>query len=67
VMTDDSVVRTRLSSVKFIFAFSAGVVISFALLPMVAALGGAHNPQLGWQLAFVIVGLVAIGFFLITG
>ena len=67
VMTDDSVVRTRLSSVKFIFAFSAGVVISFALLPMVDALGGKSNPQLGWQLAFVIVGLVAIGFFLITG
>ena len=67
VMTDDSVVRTRLSSVKFIFAFSAGTVISFALLPMVDALGGKTNPQLGWQLAFVIVGLVAIGFLLVTG
>jgi len=67
VMTDDSVTRTRLSSIKFIFAFSAGVVISFALLPMVDALGGKDNPQLGWQLAFVVVGLVAIGFFLVTG
>ncbi len=67
VMTDDSVARTRLSSIKFIFAFSAGVVISFTLLPMVDALGGQGNPQLGWQLAFAIVGLVAIGFFLVTG
>lgn len=66
VMTDDPVVRTRLSSIKFFFAFSAGVVISFTLLPMVAFLGG-ENKQLGWQLAFVVVGLVAIGFFLVTG
>lgn len=66
VMTDDPVKRTRLSSIKFVFAFSAGVVISFTLLPMVDFLGG-ENQQLGWQLAFVIVGLVAIGFFLITG
>lgn len=67
VMTDDPVVRTRLSSFKFIFAFSAGVVISFTLLPLVDLLGGKSNPQMGWQLAFIIVGFVAIGFFLVTG
>ncbi|HLP25629.1 MAG TPA: MFS transporter, partial [Acidobacteriota bacterium] len=66
VMTNDAVERTRLSSIKFIFAFSAGMVISATLLPMVSALGGDKNPQLGWQLAFAIVGVVAIGFFLIT-
>jgi len=65
VMTSNPVERTRLSSIKFIFAFSAGMVISATLLPMVSALGGA-NPQRGWQLAFVIVGIVAVGFFLIT-
>lgn len=66
VMTNDAVERTRLSSIKFIFAFSAGMVISATLLPMVSALGGDQNPQLGWQLAFAIVGVVAIGFFLVT-
>ncbi len=66
VMTNDAVERTRLSSIKFICAFSAGMVISATLLPMVSALGGDKNPQLGWQLAFAIVGVVAIGFFLIT-
>jgi len=45
VMTNDPVVRTRLSSIKFIFAFSAGVVISFTLLPMVDFIGGKNNPD----------------------
>lgn len=66
VMTSNPVERTRLSSIKFMFAFSAGMVISATLLPMVTALGGDKNPQLGWQLAFAVVGVVAIGFFLIT-
>ncbi|MDI1247469.1 MAG: MFS transporter [Lacunisphaera sp.] len=66
VMTNNPVERTRLSSIKFIFAFTAGMVISATLLPMVSALGGDRNPQLGWQLAFAVVGVVAIGFFLIT-
>jgi len=66
VMTSNPVERTRLSSIKFIFAFSAGMVISATLLPMVSALGGSADPQRGWQLAFIVVGIVAIGFFLIT-
>jgi GPH family glycoside/pentoside/hexuronide:cation symporter len=66
VMTSDPVERTRLASIKFVFAFSAGMVISATLLPMVSALGGDKNPQRGWQLAFVLVGLVAVGFFLVT-
>lgn len=66
VMTSDPVERTRLASIKFIFAFSAGMVISAALLPMVSALGGDKAPQRGWQLSFVVVGLVAVGFFLVT-
>jgi GPH family glycoside/pentoside/hexuronide:cation symporter len=66
VMTSNPVERTRLSSIKFIFAFTAGMVISATLLPMVSALGGDRNPQLGWQLAFAVVGVVAVGFFLIT-
>lgn len=65
VMTNRAAERTRLSSIKFIFAFSAGMVISATLLPMASYLGKG-NPQLGWQLAFVIVGAVAVGFFLLT-
>ncbi len=66
VMTNNPVERTRLSSIKFFFAFLAGTVISAALLPMTEAFGGADNPQRGWQLAFVVVGVVAVGFFLMT-
>lgn len=65
VLTNDPVERTRLSSIKFICAFSAGMVVSATLLPMVSWLG-AGSPQRGWQLSFVIIGLVAIGFLLIT-
>jgi GPH family glycoside/pentoside/hexuronide:cation symporter len=66
VMTTTAAERTQLSSVKFIFAFSAGIAVSATLLPLVR-LFGADNPQRGWQMAFVVYGLVAVGFFLITG
>jgi GPH family glycoside/pentoside/hexuronide:cation symporter len=66
VMTTTATERTQLSSMKFVFAFSAGIVVSATLLPLVDALG-AGNAQRGWQLAFVVYGLIAIGFFLITG
>ncbi|HYD85575.1 MAG TPA: glycoside-pentoside-hexuronide (GPH):cation symporter, partial [Opitutus sp.] len=66
VMTTTAAERTQLSSVKFVFAFSAGIAVSATLLPLVDFLGG-DNAQRGWQLAFVVYGLVAIGFFLVTG
>jgi GPH family glycoside/pentoside/hexuronide:cation symporter len=66
VMTTTAAERTQLSSVKFVFAFSAGVVVSATALPLVDLLG-AGNPQRGWQLAFVVYGIVAVAFFLITG
>ena len=67
VLSDSAATRTRLSSVKFVFAFSAGMVISAVLLPLASWLGdGGHNPQRGWQLSFVLVGAVALGFFLLT-
>lgn len=65
VMTTTAADRTQLASVKFMFAFGANLVVSATLLPIVDALG-AGNPQRGWQLAFVVYGLVAIGFFLLT-
>lgn len=66
VLTNDPVQRTRLSSIKFVFAFSAGIAISAALLPMVDFIGG-DDKEFGWQMAFVVVGFVAIGFLLFTG
>lgn len=67
VMSPSPATRTRLSSVKFVFAFSAGMVISAVLLPLAKWLGEeGRNPQRGWQLAFVLVGVVALGFFLLT-
>jgi glycoside/pentoside/hexuronide:cation symporter, GPH family len=67
VLTRDPTERTRLSSIKFMFAFSAGMVISATLLPMVRFFGpGDAGPQRGWQLTFVVVGLVAVAFFWLT-
>lgn len=67
VMTANAAERTRLSSIKFIFAFSAGMVISAALLPLVHALGNyGQSPQRGWQLTFIIVGIVAVAFLVIA-
>jgi GPH family glycoside/pentoside/hexuronide:cation symporter len=66
VMTTTAAERTRLSSMKFVFAFAAGIVVSATCLPLVDSLG-AGNAQRGWQLAFVVYGAVAVVFFLITG
>ena len=65
VITGDSNERTSVSSFKFIFAFSAGIIVSATLLPMTKALGG-DNPAKGWQLTFIIYGIAAIIFFLIA-
>jgi GPH family glycoside/pentoside/hexuronide:cation symporter len=65
VISADSNERTTVSSVKFICAFLAGTIVSFTLLPMVKKLGGGNAPR-GWQLSFVIYGIAAVIFFLIT-
>lgn len=65
VISPDSNERTTVSSVKFLFAFSAGIIVSATLLPMVKTLG-AGNDVRGWQLSFVIYGIAAIAFFLIA-
>lgn len=67
VMTAKAAERTRLSSIKFVFAFSAGMVVSAILLPLANLLGDDGTaPRKGWQLAFVIIGSVAFAFFMIT-
>lgn len=65
VISPHSADRTAVSSMKFIFAFAAGILVSATLLPMTKYLGGG-NDRLGWQYSFIIYGIAAIGFFLIT-
>lgn len=65
VLTSNPVERTTLSSMKFVFAFAAGMIVSATLLPMAKAFGGADVVR-GWQLAFVVIGAAAMAFFLIT-
>ena len=65
VISPDSNDRTTVSSMKFLFAFSAGIIVSATLLPMVKALGGTNEAQ-GWQYTFMIYGIAAIIFFFIA-
>jgi GPH family glycoside/pentoside/hexuronide:cation symporter len=65
VISGDSKERTTVSSVKFIFAFAAGMIVSATLLIMVKKLGGGNEAQ-GWQYSFMIYGVAAIVFFLIA-
>lgn len=65
VISADSIERTKLSSIKFLFAFAAGIIVSATLLPMARELGGG-NPARGWQYSFMIYGAAAIVFYLIA-
>lgn len=65
VISPNSNDRTTISSVKFLFAFAAGIIVSATLLPMVKGLGGGDDAK-GWTLSFVIYGIAAVVFFLIT-
>lgn len=65
VISGDSNERTGVSSVKFLFAFGAGIIVSATLLPMTKALGGGSDAK-GWSNTFIIYGIAAIIFFLIT-
>jgi glycoside/pentoside/hexuronide:cation symporter, GPH family len=65
VISPDSNERTSVSSINFIFAFAAGIIVSATLLPMTKALGGGNDAQ-GWQYTFMIYGAAAVIFFLIA-
>ncbi|MFZ5495391.1 MAG: MFS transporter [Verrucomicrobiota bacterium] len=65
VITPDPIERTSVSSIKFVFAFSGGLFTAATLLPMTRWLGGTDSAR-GWQLAFVVYGLVFVVFFLIA-
>jgi GPH family glycoside/pentoside/hexuronide:cation symporter len=66
VISADSKERTTVSSVKFIFAYGAGIIVSATLLPMIKGIGGNIDSPRGWSLSFVIYGVAAVIFFLIT-
>jgi GPH family glycoside/pentoside/hexuronide:cation symporter len=57
--------RTSLSSIKFVGAFLGGIIISFLMLKSVGWLSGG-NPERGWQHTFIVIGALAVVFFLIT-
>jgi GPH family glycoside/pentoside/hexuronide:cation symporter len=65
VISPNSDERTSVSSFKFLFAFSAGIIVSATLLPMVKAFGGNDEAH-GWQMSFIVYGIAAIVFFLIA-
>ncbi|MBK8946754.1 MAG: MFS transporter [Ignavibacteriae bacterium] len=65
VITPNSNERTSVSSFKFLFAFAAGIIVSATLLPLVQILGKGNEGK-GWQSAFIIYGIAAVIFFLIT-
>jgi GPH family glycoside/pentoside/hexuronide:cation symporter len=65
VISPDPNDRTTLSSIKFVGAYAAGMIVSQCLLPM-STLLGRGNAARGWQLSFVIIGAAAVVFFLIT-
>jgi GPH family glycoside/pentoside/hexuronide:cation symporter len=68
VITPNPKDRTALSSIKFVGAFAAGIVVSATLLPMAKVGGwlGATTVQRGWQMSFTIYGIAAIISFLIV-
>jgi glycoside/pentoside/hexuronide:cation symporter, GPH family len=65
VISADSHDRTSISSIKFVFAYAAGVIASASLLPLSKALGHGQATK-GWQLSFVVYGIAATAFFLIA-
>ena len=65
VISPDSNERTSVSSIKFIFAYAAGIIVSATLLPMVKAFGNGNDAQ-GWQRSFIVYGIAFVIFFFIA-
>lgn len=65
VLSPSPAERTALASLKFMFAFGAGLLISSAVLPLCRALGGGDVAS-GWQRCFALLGAVAVLAFCIT-
>lgn len=79
VISPNPVDRTTVSSIKFMFAFGAGVLTSAFLMPMTLKLGRVDQSlketdpaayltaqQHGWSLAFAIIGVLVVLFWIVT-
>lgn len=67
VISPDPIERTSVSSYKFFFAFGAGFFVRGTLPYLTKWFGeDGANPQLGYQITFILYGLLAIAFFLIA-
>lgn len=65
VLTPNPAERTSIASIKFVFAFAAGMLVSAAVLPLCRVLG-AGDAALGWQRCFMLLGGLATVGFLVT-
>ena len=65
VLTRDTDERTRLSSYRFLGAFTGNFVVQATLLWLVKHLGGGSD-QRGFTLAMAVFGVMAVGLFLTT-
>lgn len=65
VMSSDGVERTSLSSFKFVFAYTGGLIVSMFALPLTDFFGKGNETK-GWQLTMTVFGIAAVIFFLIT-
>jgi GPH family glycoside/pentoside/hexuronide:cation symporter len=59
VISPNSQERTKISSIRFIGAFTAGMLVQWCTLPLVKFLGRGSDTR-GWQLTMVVYGLCAI-------
>jgi GPH family glycoside/pentoside/hexuronide:cation symporter len=59
VISPNSQERTSISSIRFIGAFTAGMLVQFCTLPLVKFLGHGSDTR-GWQLTMVVYGICAV-------
>ena len=59
VITPNSQERTSISSIRFIGAFTAGILVQYFTLPLVKFLGQGSETR-GWQMTMVLYGALAI-------
>ena len=59
VLTPNSQERTSISSIRFIGAFTAGMLVQYCTLPLVKILGHGSDTR-GWQMTMVVYGICAI-------
>lgn len=66
VMTSDSNQRTSFASYRMVFAFGGSILVVAIFQPMVDLFSASFSTTTAYQLTLAVIGLIAIGFFLIT-